>query len=76
MMISATVLSGLLFLAGGWMQSAPAQRVAAGPETVHPLLPGMQAPDVSLRNIQGEPVSLSSFVLKKPTVLIFYRGGW
>lgn len=75
-MISATVLSGLLLLAAGWTQADPASPVAAGPKTVHPLLPGMQAPDVSLRNVQGEPVSLASFIAKKPTVLIFYRGGW
>jgi len=50
--------------------------VARGAQDIHPLLVGMKVPDVTLTNVQGHPVRLYSFIEKKPTVLIFYRGGW
>ena len=46
------------------------------PEDVSPLLVGETIPDVSVRNMAGESVSLKAEVAKKPTVLVFYRGGW
>jgi len=41
-----------------------------------PLKGGDPIPDVSLKTDIGETVSLQKLVSKKPTVLIFYRGGW
>lgn len=43
---------------------------------IAPLLIGEQMPDVALKNITGESVTLKSVIQSKPTVLIFYRGGW
>lgn len=43
---------------------------------VKPLLIGTRIPDVSVRTIDGESVRLRNLVNRKPTVLIFYRGGW
>lgn len=37
---------------------------------------GDTIPDVSVAGIKGGSVSLRAIVSKKPTVLIFYRGGW
>lgn len=52
------------------------QPIADSPETVRPLLNGMTAPAVTLLDQQGKTVELLAELGKKPTVLVFYRGGW
>jgi AhpC/TSA family len=37
---------------------------------------GQPAPDFTLENMDGNPVSLSDFRGKKSVVLVFYRGQW
>lgn len=49
---------------------------AASPETVTPLLEGMQVPNSQLRTPDGAPVSLHALTMQSPSVLLFYRGGW
>jgi peroxiredoxin len=41
-----------------------------------PLKEGGTIPDVKLRTETNQEVSLRALVAEKPTVLIFYRGGW
>ena len=41
-----------------------------------PLKVGATIPDVKLRTEENQEVSLRKLVSEKPTVLIFYRGGW
>ncbi len=41
-----------------------------------PLKVGDTIPDVSVRNEADQPVALRQLVAVRPTVLIFYRGGW
>jgi peroxiredoxin len=41
-----------------------------------PLKEGDSIPDVKLRTETNQEVSLRKLVAEKPTVLIFYRGGW
>ena len=41
-----------------------------------PLKVGDTIPDVSLRTEENQSVRLRELVSEKPTVLIFYRGGW
>jgi peroxiredoxin len=41
-----------------------------------PLKEGDSIPDVQLRTEADQEVSLRDLVAEKPTVLIFYRGGW
>jgi peroxiredoxin len=41
-----------------------------------PLKEGDSIPDVKLRTDDNQEVSLRKLVAEKPTVLIFYRGGW
>ncbi|NQD72443.1 AhpC/TSA family protein [Sphingobacterium shayense] len=45
-------------------------------EDISPLLVGENIPMVMLMSQQGEVVDLNKMVAKKPTILIFYRGGW
>ncbi|GIV35856.1 MAG: peroxiredoxin [Cyclobacteriaceae bacterium] len=52
------------------------QNVPLNPADISPLLIGEQIPDVKLQNAQGEQVSLLRVVNQKPSVLVFYRGGW
>lgn len=50
--------------------------IADNPQTVRPLLNGMTVPAVNLLDQQGKKVELLAELGKKPTVLVFYRGGW
>lgn len=45
-------------------------------EHVQPLLPGMKAPDFTVRDVQGQAFQYTAAGQKKPLVLSFYRGGW
>jgi|AntRauTorckE6833_2_1112554.scaffolds.fasta_scaffold00051_8 peroxiredoxin len=45
-------------------------------EDVTPLLISSVIPDVELKDIDGNTVNLRNTVSQKPTILIFYRGGW
>lgn len=51
-------------------------RVAERADDIHPILVGMKVPDVFLADVLGKEVRLYSLLENKPTVLIFYRGGW
>lgn len=50
--------------------------IADEAENVTPLLNGSIAPNVKVKTADGTPVSLQALLMQKPTVLIFYRGGW
>ncbi|GAB3023533.1 peroxiredoxin-like family protein [Spirosoma pulveris] len=53
-----------------------ADTIPQKPEDISPLLIGETIPDVHLQSVDGKSVSLSGEVARKPTVLVFYRGGW
>lgn len=46
------------------------------PEDISPLLIGEQIPMISLTKASGDVVDLNQSVAEKPTILVFYRGGW
>lgn len=50
--------------------------IADKAENVTPLLNGSMAPNVTVKTADGSPVSLQALLMQKPTVVIFYRGGW
>jgi peroxiredoxin len=50
--------------------------VAKDPHQVHPVLVGSQAPDAPLRTLDDQATTLRAQLAGKPTVLVFYRGGW
>jgi len=50
--------------------------IAASAEQIRPLLVGAKVPNVTVRKLEGEEIKLYSFIKEKPTVLVFYRGGW
>lgn len=49
---------------------------AATAESATPLAVGSTAPHAMVRTAEGAAVDLATLVDEKPTVLIFYRGGW
>lgn len=71
-----TVLSFvcLLFFAPEQTHAQPG--VANSPEETKPLLVGQITPNVTLTNLKGEEVKLLDVLKSKPTVLVFFRGGW
>ena len=52
------------------------QRTARSAEDISPILIGSNVPELMLRTIDGKPFNLNEAIRNKPTVLIFYRGGW
>lgn len=50
--------------------------VALTAETVRPLLIGATVPNITLTRVDGKDFVLGTELQLKPTVLIFYRGGW
>lgn len=43
---------------------------------VQPLLSGMQAPNFSVRDVEGNKFEFNAAQMDKPLVLSFFRGGW
>ena len=50
--------------------------VANSAEEAKPLKAGAPLPNPTVMNLDGKKVSLKSVLGKKPSVVIFYRGGW
>jgi peroxiredoxin len=50
--------------------------IADKAENVTPILNGTNIPNVTVKTADGSTVSLQALIMQKPTVLIFYRGGW
>ncbi len=50
--------------------------VASYPEEVCPLKIGATVPPLSLKTAENRDFDLDAALGKKPTILIFYRGGW
>jgi hypothetical protein len=68
----ALAVSSVVLVFGGWFNFVVA-RVPGGPPAVQV---GARAPDFTLADADGRPVSLAEFRGKKPVVLVFYRGYW
>lgn len=50
-------------------------QVAASATEISPILIGEKVPDLSVYDEQNKAISLAS-IFNKPTVLVFFRGGW
>jgi peroxiredoxin len=56
--------------------SAVAAGLPANEEAVRPIAVGAKAPTAVLDSLDGASVNLAELFAAKPTILIFYRGGW
>ena len=66
----------LLLSACGSETDANRELVPSDALEVRPLLVGMEVPDVEFRDINNKIVDLRKEIEKKPTAIIYYRGGW
>ena len=57
-------------------RAAGEPRVADSAQEIRPLLIGADIPDVTLSTPGHEQVVLREAMAEKPTILIYYRGGW
>ncbi len=73
--MSRAVFASVLSLLFAFASPASA-RVADTPNDVHPILVGTTAPDAPLTGLDRRPTTLKQQLAGKPTVLVFYRGGW
>lgn len=60
----------------GLSKGQTAEQIPTSAGEVHPLLIGAKVPNLTLTAADGSRFDLNAAILKKPTVLIFYRGGW
>ncbi len=65
-----------LSVIGGGNQPDNKNTAAKISEQICPLLIGAKVPPLTLTNVDGKSINLNKAVALKPTVLIFYRGGW
>lgn len=52
------------------------QHVAGSANEICPIKIGSALPRLNLQTINGDSFDLNAAIIQKPTVLIFYRGGW
>lgn len=50
--------------------------IATEPTAISPLLIGEKIPNITLSDVSGKKINLLEFAAKKPSVIVFYRGGW
>ncbi len=91
-LLTATILVGVAIVCGcesnqtdaigtplaksGQRDAQPQPVVPTDARQVHPLSVGEKAPACRLRRPDGQEADLGTLYRQKPTVLIFYRGGW
>ena len=59
-----------------WCSTSVSAQVLENAEDICPLLIGETIPKATLQDSEGKQVELSKLLGNKPTVLVFYRGGW
>ncbi|MFP4355625.1 MAG: peroxiredoxin-like family protein [Phycisphaerae bacterium] len=77
--LTTVCIAGLGLLISGCASdsSTPSARpVPEKAENVKPLAEGDSVPAVTLRTPSAEPVNLAKVIAEKPTLIVFYRGGW
>lgn len=78
--IALSVLAALTL--AGWSLAEPQSKLGSKDSTqmaasdLNRIKVGDEAPDFTLEDQDGKPVTLSSFRGKKSVVLVFYRGSW
>ena len=75
-MLMATARPAFAALACSLLFANTHSAVPDDPAKVHPLAVGVTAPAFVVRNADGTDRKFDPKQLKKPVILIFYRGGW
>lgn len=66
----------LTLLAFMTVTTSASAALASDPKEIRMLPAGVPAPDAALRDIDDHATRLSTLLAGKPSVLVFYRGGW
>ena len=66
----------LILLSLGFVVYSASAQIAEKAEDISPLLIGETIPDAELRAPDASGHKVSDIIGEKPTVLLFYRGGW
>lgn len=80
--VSFVLLSGIIFITAGCKDTdeiviaEQAKTIAPSAEETKPLSTGSKVPKLTLLTARGKVFDLNQAIQNKPTVLIFYRGGW
>jgi len=76
--MKTSLISGFiaLLVLGVTGKAALAADIPLSANDVHPLAVGASVPDGTLTTIEGKKASLKTLIGQKPSVIIFYRGGW
>jgi peroxiredoxin len=69
-----TIATFLLFVFSG--AAFASAELAASADQIRPVLLGTKLPEVALNTLDGKATTLKEQVGGKPTILVFYRGGW
>lgn len=56
--------------------SEPTREIAKSADDVRPILNGQNIPNTTIYTPQGKALKLHDVIKEKPSVIIFYRGGW
>ncbi len=65
-----------IFLLAGIIPFTVGAQIPDKAEDISPLLIGESIPETTLVDAEGSQLSTSSILGEKPSVIIFYRGGW
>ena len=69
-------LATLLLVFAFALPASAANDAASSASEVQPLLVGTTIPSVTVQTVDGQPIDLLEDARKKPSILVFYRGGW
>ncbi len=70
-------VAGVLALAAcASMTTARSGPLPTSADQVRPLLIGAEAPELTLRQVDGKPFDLTAAIRSTRSVVILYRGGW
>lgn len=72
----AALLAAVLVLQDPGALQAPPGAVPSSDRAVCPALVGTKVAAATVRDLEGKPLTLESIFQEKPTILVFYRGGW
>ncbi|MBC3766474.1 peroxiredoxin-like family protein [Neptunicella marina] len=70
------LVSLLLILPSFFTLAFDRSEIANKSAEVTPLLNGQTLPDITVKNLQNDTLQLKQLISKKPTIMVFYRGGW
>lgn len=69
-------LKSILGILCFWCTTNVSAQVPENAEDISPLLIGETIPKATFQDSEGKQVELVNLLSNKPTVLVFYRGGW